>query len=311
MSLKDFPEIRRNVILKNYCTFRVGGPADYFYSARDFESFLNVLKAAKKENISVFILGGGSNVLFLDEGFRGLVVKMEMVKIEVKDEILIAEAGATWLSLLKTAEKADLSGLEEMNGLPGTLGGAVYGNAGCFGKETAQLVESALLYDPSSGKTKKVSRDYFNFRYRWSRLKETHEIVLRVTLKLKNQHFESKKSDTSPRRYGMRGEKYEGAHSADATCLRAKNQPLGFSSGCFFKNPSPWQSAGLLIDQCGLKGLQINGAQISPKHGNFFINTGTATAHDLLSLRDQVKKSVFDRFQISLEEEVIVVKNTP
>lgn len=293
MSLKDFPGIKQQVPLKLYSTFRVGGPADYFYSARDVESFLKILEEAKKETIRIFILGAGSNVLFLDEGFRGLVVKMDMANIEVKGDCLIAEAGATWISLLKMAEKANLFGLEEMNGLPGTLGGAVCGNAGCFGKEIAQLMESALLYDPSAGKTKEVDQNYFNFRYRWSRLKETHEVVLRATLKLKKTPSDPKKTA-----YRFLQE-------------RVQKQPPGFSSGSFFKNPSPEKPAGLLIDQCGLKGFQVNGAQISPKHGNFFINTGTATSQDLLSLRDKVKKSVFDRFQISLKEEVIIAKNTP
>ena len=311
MSLKDFPGIQQQVPLKNHSTFRVGGPADYFYPARDVESFLKILEEAKKEKIRVFILGGGSNVLFLDEGFRGLVVKMDMANIEVKGDCLIAEAGATWLSLLKIAKKVGLSGLEEMNGLPGTLGGAVCGNAGCFGKDTSQLVESGLLYDPSSGKTKEVDQNYFNFRYRWSRLKETHEIVLRATLKLqKNERTEEKCGEKALRWEGIRG-----AHSADASCvapcLRAQKQPPGFSSGSFFKNPSPEKPAGLLIDQCGLKGFRIGGAQISPKHANFFINTGIATAQDLLSIRDQVKKMVFDRFQIKLEEEVIIVENIP
>ncbi|MFA5842694.1 MAG: UDP-N-acetylmuramate dehydrogenase [Candidatus Gracilibacteria bacterium] len=304
MALKDFPGVKQQIPLKLYSTFRVGGPADYFYSARDVESFLKISSEAKSENCRIFVLGNGSNVLFLDEGFRGLVIKMEMTGLEIKEDRLIAEAGATWPSILKVAEKAGLSGLEEMSGLPGTLGGAVCGNAGCFGKEMAQLVESALLYDPLSGKTKEVDQNYFNFRYRWSRLKETHEIVLRVTLKLKNRSHEGKKSDISLDNAGKQT-------LTSFASERAKKQPPGFSSGSFFKNPSPEKPAGLLIDQCGLKGFRVGGAQISPKHANFFINTGMASAQDLLSLRDQVKKSVFDRFQIALEEEVIIVKNNP
>ncbi|MFA6435804.1 MAG: UDP-N-acetylmuramate dehydrogenase [Candidatus Gracilibacteria bacterium] len=293
MALKDFPGVKQLIPLKLYSTFRVGGPADYFYSARDVESFLKISAEAKSENCRIFVLGNGSNVLFLDEGFRGLVIKMEMTGLKIKEDRLIAEAGATWPSILKVAEKAGLSGLEEMSGLPGTLGGAVCGNAGCFGKEMAQLVESALLYDPLSGKTKEVDQNYFNFRYRWSRLKETHKIVLRITLKLTKTQSDPEKT------------------AAYFLQERAKKQPPGFSSGSFFKNPSPESPAGLLIDQCGLKGFRVGGAQISPKHANFFINTGMASAQDLLSLRDQVKKSVFDRFQIALEEEVIIVKNNP
>ena len=286
MKLVDFPGMERNVPLRGYSTFNVGGAADFLVNLSDLSSLPALLDAADTQGVSVFILGGGSNVLFMDDGYPGLIVRMVADAVHVDGARLIAEAGAKWPSLLRAMHSAGLAGLEPFDGLPGTIGGAVAGNAGCFGTETKDFFESAEIYDRTRHTVRTVIADELEFGYRRSRLKATHEVVLQVTLAL--------------------------APATDAPLSvsvkeRLAKQPPGRTSGSFFKNPSPDKPAGWLIDQCGLKGHQINGAQISPKHANFFMNTGNATAHDLLALRDLAKSAVRDRFGIELEEEVVIV----
>lgn len=299
MHLIDFPQMRRNVSLKGYCTFGVGGPADYFIELQETEHLPELIKMARAEGIPYFILGGGSNVLFLDEGFPGLVIRMMGRRVEVKNHQLMADAGATWPLLLKTMTDAGLSGLEAMAGLPGTLGGAIRGNAGCFGTEMADVVKTVTWYDPEKNEIRTDSADFFQFGYRMSFFKHHPGVVLRATLRLKpvtpDKNRSNMPSAATP------------SETQEILQLRATKQPPGKSSGSFFKNPSSDQTAGWLIDQCGLKGLRIGDAQISEKHANFFLNLGQATAADLLALRDRAKQAVHERFGVLLEEEVVIV----
>lgn len=289
MTLADFPGIERNVPLAGFSTFGVGGPADYFYTLTRTEELAPLLKAAGVVGVRVFVLGGGSNTLFLDEGFRGLVVRMAADEVHVEGLQLVADAGAKWPAVLEAMQGAGLTGLEAMAGLPGTVGGAVAGNAGCFGLEMADILERAEVIDLNSLQVQARQCEDFRFRYRWSRLKETLGVVLRAWLNLKHSE-------------GM-------AHlpSDDIFKQRQQKQPPGKTGGSFFKNPSPQRPAGWLIEQCGLKGFKVGNAQISPKHANFFMNLGGATAADLLALRDRAKAAVQERFKILLEEEVVFV----
>lgn len=293
MKLDQFTNIQRDVPLKGYSTFGVGGSADYFYTLKDLKQFPSLIETAKDDNIPVFILGGGSNVLFLDGGFRGLVMKMEASDVRVEGNLMVADAGIKWPAILNAAKEAELTGLEPMAGLPGTIGGAVVGNAGCFGLETADVLESAQIYDCENGEIHTVGPDYFQFNYRWSRIKETHDVILQVTLRLDGVQG-------GPEEKTVKG-------ASDVRQKRFEKQPPGKTSGSFFKNPSPEQPAGWLIDQCGLKGLQIGGAQISPKHANFFMNIEAATASDILALRDRAKEAVLDQFGIELHEEIRII----
>jgi UDP-N-acetylmuramate dehydrogenase len=288
MSLADFPGIQRNVPLKGYSTLGVGGLAEYFCRLSDVTVLPALFEILSHEKIPYFILGGGSNVLFPDEGFRGLVLKMENDSLSIQNDQLIVDAGVTWPKLIKAAEAVHLVGWEPFNGLPGTLGGAVVGNAGCFGKETAELVESVRFFDLKDFRFKELPREALHFGYRTSFFKTQPALVIQVTLRLSHRDHLLSSAPLSP-------------------LMRLEKQPPGKSSGSFFKNPSPDQPAGRLIDQCGLKGFSIGGAQISPKHANFFMNMGNATATDFLALRDHVKKTVHDKFGIVLKEEVVMV----
>lgn len=288
--LSDISGVQRDVLLAGFSTFGVGGSADYFYELRQAEMLPELLEAARAESLPWFVLGGGSNVLFADTGFRGLIVRVRLEEIEVKGDRLVAGAGVKWPALLAAAETANLSGMEAMSGLPGTLGGAVVGNAGCFGTETADLVESVELLDPATGAMAWVDRDFFEFRYRWSRLKEDPRVVLRARLKL---HAGAPSGPTAQ----------------EILALRLTKQPPGKTGGSFFKNPSPEQTAGQLIDACGLKGLRVGGAQISPKHANFFMNAGGATTSDFLALRDRAQAAVREKFGVELQPEVVLVED--
>ena len=182
----------------------------------------------------------------------------------------------------------DFSGLEEFSSIPGTIGGAVYGNAGCFSKDIGSaLLRAWILRDD---KIVSVKNDYFDFKYRWSKLKNTHEVVLKVLLKTSAGSCDKSRMD-------------------EILKLRKEKQPWGLSAESFFKNPgsTPETSAGYLIEKCGLKGEKVGGAQISSKHANFIINMGSATSEDILDLADCAKKAVKKQFDIELEPEVRII----
>ena len=279
--------------LSNHCTFRIGGPADFFCIAKSTEKIQPLIEEAKSQNLPYFIFGGGSNILFDDKGFRGLVIKIDTKTITTKNDTITADAGVTIPELIKFATEHNLQGLEKWIGLPGTVGGAVRGNAGCNGLETAEILTECQVLDPESGKTTILTNKDLEYDYRESRLKHSNKIILNATFKL------NPSTQTATQQQELldqiRQQRYD-------------TQPPGFSSGSFFKNPpSPQDPAGKLIDQAGLKGTQIGKAKISPKHGNFLQNLGGATASDILALAKLIKKEVRAKFNINLEEEVQIL----
>lgn len=282
----------RNRSLASYCTYQIGGPADYFFEAASSADLVAALDWAHENGVRFFVFGGGSNLLFDDAGFRGLVIRV------VVDMPLIVErgvgvgkirvaAGIKISSLVRAAFDEGLTGLEEWNGLPGTVGGAVFGNAGCFGVETKDVLESAVIWE--AGEVREVGVDFFEYAYRDSRLKRENAVVLEATFKLGE------------------GDKDEiWAKMLEIAKSRVKKQPAGSSTGSFFKNP-PGEAAGRLIDECGLKGKRQGGAMISEQHANFFLNTGGATAKEILELGKVAASEVKEKFGIELEREVVYV----
>ncbi|MBU1018900.1 MAG: UDP-N-acetylmuramate dehydrogenase [Patescibacteria group bacterium] len=268
--------LKQNEPLSKHSTFRVGGPAKYFAEAASAQEAMDLVAWAQKENLSYFVLGGGSNVLFKDEGFSGLVIKMSGTGVVLEGNEAIAEAGAKWPQVAKAA-----GGLEEFAYLPGTVGGAIHGNAGCFGKEIADILTRAWLLNEGE-----VGPEYFDFKYRYSRLKDTGDILLKAAFKVSGKCDEGKMKEILSK--------------------RREKQPHGMTAGSFFKNPDG-HSAGELIEKCGLKGKTVGGAQISDKHANFILNTGNATANDILELAEIAKKEVKGQFDIKLQEEVRVI----
>ena len=308
-------KIEKNVSLKNFSTFKIGGKAKYFCKVKKREDLFEILEWAKKKKIPFFILGGGSNILFSDKGFKGLVIKIELGDFKFFNSKLFAQAGCPLMKLVLESVKREKEGLEWAAGIPGTLGGAIVGNAGAFGKEMKDVVEKIEVL-----KIKKNKIEILNFQnkdcqfgYRESKFKkEKNLILLSATLKLKKgkrKILEKKIKEILEKRK----EKY----------------PLNFpSAGCIFKNvplkkvPKKFQkifrnkiqkkpilnlSAAIFIEKANLKGLKIGRAQVSKKHANFIVNLGGAKAKDVLRLIKKIKGKVKEKFKVELEEEIILV----
>lgn len=296
-----------------FTNWRIGGPARWFTIARDSQQVSAALNIAKKMKLPVFILGGGTNILVSDSGFRGLVIKIENAEIKKTGNVVWADAGVPMGRLAVFCLKNGLSGLEWAVGIPGTVGGAVFGNSNCFGGSTAENFYRGELLDPDGTVTIR-DKSYFRFDYDYSKLQDTGEILLRAAFKL---------SAPAPDIVSANQKKI-----AEAAKQRAEQQPLGEkTAGSTFKaiKPSPeivnkikkkypeWKagerdgliSAGFIIDKClGLKGFEISGMKISRTHANFFINQGNATAAGAKKLIDFVKKECKNQLGIRLEEEI-------
>ncbi len=284
-------QFKTNEPLSAHTTNAIGGPADMYFETQSQEVLIQALKFAKEQSIPYIIMAGGSNILFHDNGFRGLVIKIASTSIKFEDQQVTADAGVPVAQLLMETLKNNYSGLEKWIGLPGTIGGAVRGNAGCNGLETKDILICAALLNPQTLEIHTENADFFQFSYRHSILKENPEIVLSATFRLK-------KSLTPEEQKRIMREIQQ---------FRLTQQPKGPSSGSFFKNPSPDKPAGMLIDQAGLKGTTHGKAQISELHGNFILNLEGATAKDVLHLANLAKETVKSKFDITLEEEVQIV----
>lgn len=316
--LKQFGSVKTDVSMKRYTTFKIGGNATYLLTIEDTQQLVAALQYLDGEDIAYFILGGGSNMLVRDEGFDGVVVKITSNKSQVINNQLIADAGCPTVFIAQESMKAGLTGFEWGVGVPGTIGGAARGNAGAMGKEMKDDVLSVDVY--SDGEVVTYTNEACEFGYRHSRFKTNNEIILRVTLGLVPY--------TSIEQQVMSKQKM-----LDFLKYRNETQPKGFAStGCIFKNPDTQAnkeallshfaegdekvqqflqvgkiSAGWLIEQAGMKGAKVGGAEVSATHGNFVINNGDATATDVLSLIEQMKEKVYTISSIKLEEEIQII----
>lgn len=277
---------RHNVPLKNYNTFKVGGPAKYFCEVKDKNELEEAINFAKGKQLPYFILGGGSNLLISDEGFDGLVVKLNNSDIKLKGERVFAQAGADFGEVVEFAASKGLSGLEWATGIPGTLGGAIRGNAGAFGSYISEAVEAVEAIDEDFEFCGLANSDC-GFDYRHSSFKDNNKIIFSSILKLK---FENEEIIRERMKQNLD--------------YRRERQPLGYgSAGSVFKNPSE-KPAGKLIEEAGLKGEKVGDAMVSEKHANFIINSGNATAKDIKELIDLVKQRTKQETGYDLEEEI-------
>lgn len=288
-----------NAPMSKYTSFRCGGHAKRLVicdSVSELEQVMNEIAESKEEYL---FLGNGSNTLFLDGVYDGTVVTIgkgfdEIEVIDDGDEVRLKCMAAALLSkIAKKALEESLSGFEFASGIPGSIGGAVFMNAGAYGGEMIDVLESVELLSPNAdGKweLKTVPADNLGLSYRHSRLQETKEIVVSATLRL------------------QRGDRTEIEEKlAELTKKRTSKQPLEFpSAGSFFKRPEGYFAAKL-IEDAGLKGLSVGGAQVSSKHCGFVINTGNATTEDIVDLMHLVQNTVFDKFGVRLEPEVRII----
>ncbi len=279
-------EIKRDEPLAPYTAYKIGGPADYFVNIRASADLPKVIEAAEKDKIPYMLLGGGCNTVFSDKGFRGLVIHNMANKIEVHGSQMIVESGTPLSLVIAEALKHELGGIDKLFGLPGTIGGAIYGNAGAQGVEIGDFVVSVKIYRSGQGIVEEP-KEYFQFSYRHSFLKKSHEIVLEVKLDLPTLD-----PDGAP---------------IEVLKFRAEKQPKGKVAGSFFKNPTANESAGFLIDKAGLKGLKVGDIEISQQHGNWLMNLGSATQKDILAVARKTKEIVKEKFGIDLEPENILI----
>lgn len=294
---KLIPGLEKQVCLRDYTTFKIGGRAKYFFATKKTEDLISVILIAKEFGLPFFILGSGSNLLIADSGFDGLVIKVNNKSLKVENDKIIAEAGVILGQLVNVALKHSLTGLEWAVGIPGTIGGAVYGNAGAFGKAIGDSVLNVKVFDIKTGKIKKISKKTCRFGYRNSLFKKNKNLViLQIALKLKKS---AKVAIEEEMKANLN--------------YKAKTQPLNFpSAGCVFQNPKEL-FAGKLIENCGLKGKMIGNAKISEKHSNFIINLGKGEAKDVKKLINLVKNKVKKKFGLNLIEEIqyLGFKNRP
>ncbi|MDR2425701.1 MAG: UDP-N-acetylmuramate dehydrogenase [Endomicrobium sp.] len=283
-------KVFENRKLSEVCSFKIGGNVNYFIEIPHEPALSFFLKTASVENFRFFILGGGTNVLFSDKGFSGCVIKLmgDFKNISI-DGVKITCGGAVFLpSLVKKSICENLSGLECCAGIPGTVGGAVLGNAGSGQNWISDTIESVEVYN-RNGEKELINKEKIDFDYRKSGLENF--IISKVNFTLKKETGNGILKVVS-----------------DKIKNRAKTQPLPFpSAGCIFRNPLGL-SAGKLIEDAGLKGRKKRGAKVSEIHANFIINVANATADDVLDLIYTVRKTVKDKFNIDLELEIKVIK---
>ena len=276
-----------NESLKKHTTYGIGGPADLMIFPKSKQDLIKVVEIINKNKIQLAILGSGSNVLVSDNGIRGAVISLKnsLKQIEVDDNILYAECGTMLGKIVKHAVKNNLIGLENLNGVPGTLGGALIMNAGAWGGEISENLIHVEVIN-SKSEIQKIQKKDLNFSYRQSSFNKD-DILL-------SAKFNLKKADKN-----IIKENFIEAQSG-----RKKSQPLNKrSAGSLFKNPKN-NSAGKLLDEAGLKGFSIGDAKISEKHANFFINDGDASSRDMLMLIKKAHKEVKDKFNVNLSLEV-------
>ena len=336
--------IQKNIKLADYSTFRIGGPAKEFVIVKSENELLEAINYTKENNLKFFILGGGSNVLFDDEGFDGLIVKIRNTKHQIftssvdgLDTEINCDAGLLLSETVNIARDNNLSGLEWAAGIPGTIGGAVFGNTGAFGSDMSYVVSEIKVLDikevlsqrlirlwrknsnflsrrpageiqSDSLKLKVFSGGNCKFGYRDSIFKKNPNLIIisaKIKLEKKNrQEIENKMKEILKK--------------------RLEKQPKGFSSGSFFVNPIVFDKklkekfeaengakcrdnkvpAGWLIDRAGLRGKKVERAMVSEKHANFIINDGSATSKDIVMLADIIKQEVKNKFGVELKEEV-------
>lgn len=274
--------------MKKHTTFRVGGPADYFLTPENVEQIQETVLFLKEKNVPYYIIGNGSNLLVGDLGYRGAIIQIyqKMNQIRTEEEYIYAEAGALLSKIAAEALSKELTGFEFASGIPGTLGGAVMMNAGAYGGEIKQVIQEATVLT-KNGKIVTRTVDEMELAYRSSIFSKNEEIVLSAVLK-----FEKGKKESIRARMDELKEQ------------RVTKQPLEYpSAGSTFKRPEGY-FAGKLIQDAGLRGFQIGGAQVSEKHCGFVINRDHATAADIVSLMEQVSDKVEAQFGVRLEPEV-------
>ena len=305
-------KFQKDVCLKNYSTFKIGGRAKYFISVENSSQLIESIDFAKKKKIPFFVLGGGSNTLFSDKGYNGLVIKMETGSLEIKNTEIIVDAGLPLSEVVGEAAKNEFSNLEWAAGIPGTVGGAVYGNAGAFGGEIKNVIKTVTVLEilDFGFKTKSFKNKDCKFSYRNSLFRKNKKyIIIKAEIEFQRGKIENIKEKIKKN-----------------ILYRNEHHPFEFpSAGSIFKNPEIGVEslklikkfpdfekfldrgeipAAYLIDKCEFKGKEIGGAQVSDKHPNFIVNKGGGKAENVIILISLIKQKVRNKFGFQLKEEI-------
>ena len=303
--------IQKNIELKKYTTFKIGGPAQYFIEVEKRLELEEALSFAQEKNLKIFILGGGTNLLISDKGVKGLVIRIKLNKLEFKKKKVIVGAGLDLEELLNKSLDYGLTGLEFVTGIPGTVGGAIRGNAGTYGLAMSDVIQK-IIYLDENYHIKEMNKKEANFKYRHSIFKEKLYYILEAQLELEKGNIEEARK--------LVRERLEYRHNT---------QPQGLSAGCIFKNINfaevniedlkkrgveiekfiKFQKipVGYLVEKIGLKGKIIGGAQISEKHGNYILNNNKASYEDIIILISYIKQQVRTKYGIQLQEEIQII----
>jgi len=289
-SIINADSIKTNEPLSNYTFTKTGGNGDLVITPKTYQEVQNVYKYSLKHNIPITILGNGSNLIVKDGGIRGLVLILtEMNNIYLLDKKIKAQSGASIIEVSGFALKSSLTGLEFACGIPGSIGGALYMNAGAYGGVVSDVLQEALVLD-SNGDFLTLSKDEMELDYRKSSIAQNGYLVLEATFGLTPGNFNEIKTKME-----------------ELTFQRESKQPLEYPScGSVFKRP-PGYFAGKLIQDSGLQGKQIGGAQVSTKHAGFIVNVGSASASDYLELISHIQNTVKTKFDVNLDPEVIII----
>ena len=297
--------------LKHHTTFRIGGPADFYFAARTPEELVAALNSARELALPVFLLGGGSNLLVSDDGFRGLVLRNAIETLEFDGTAAQVGAGRDFLDLIYACRDRELSGLEFAAGIPGSVGGALYGNAGCYGQDIGSFTVECRTASPDGVRVETRPTSWFEFGYRDSRLKRDPHVLLTALLRFSAGSRAAIQS--------VIDEKLE---------IRRVKHPqwrVEPTAGSYFKNlPPDWQMpgakhspgtrrvpAGQLLDDVDCRGMRVGDAMVFAKHANIIVNAGRASASDVLELAEVMKARVRERFGVTLEEEVMFLGEKP
>ena len=283
-------KILQNVQMKKYTSFKIGGEAEVLIKISTLEELTKIIKYIKQKNIQTFILGNGSNLLVSDEGIKGIVLKIEIKKLEIEEinnkfKITVG-AGVKLGELAQKLANKEISGFEFASGIPGTIGGAIRMNAGAYGSEMKDIVKTVTYID-RNGEIHKINNEQAKFEYRNSMFANNEYIIVETELELNKGNKEE-----------IQAKMQEYAN------FRKEKQPIEYpSAGSTFKRPEGY-FAGKLIQDAGLRGFQVGGAQVSEKHCGFVINKDQATASDVMNLMNQVSDKVYEEFGVRLQPEV-------
>lgn len=282
--------VLKHEMMSKHTSFKVGGPADLFIMIQTMSQLREAIKILKHEKIEYKIIGNGSNILVKDEGYRGAIIRPNFVGIEIEEEMIDVGAGVKNGMFSQILAIKSIAGFEFASGIPGTIGGAIAMNAGAHGKEMKDIVYSVTYYNCENNELETIKSEECNFEYRNSKFKNSNLVIIKAILKLQKGNIAEIK---------QKMDEYKQ--------FRIEKQPIEYpSAGSTFKRGTDFITAKL-IDDAGLKGFTIGGAQVSEKHAGFIINKNNATATDIINLIEEVQKIVYEKFNKKIELEIEII----